>query len=62
VLAKIGARNVHQVLLDECEWLTVLTCINAVGESIPNFYIDLEGITFNFVSKVQLWLCLAKHG
>jgi hypothetical protein len=39
VLAKTGSRNVHQVVLDEREWLTVLTCINAAGESIPNFYI-----------------------
>jgi hypothetical protein len=39
VLAKIGSRNVYQVVLDEREWLIVLTCINAAGESIPNFYI-----------------------
>jgi hypothetical protein len=39
VLAKTGSRNVHQVIPDEREWLTVLTCINAAGESIPNFYI-----------------------
>lgn len=24
---------------DKGEWLTVLTCINAVGQSIPSFYI-----------------------
>jgi hypothetical protein len=66
MLAKTGARDVYQVLPDEREWLTVLTCINAAGESIPNFYIfrakDLEGTTFNFVSKVQQWLCQAKRG
>jgi hypothetical protein len=39
VLAKIGSHSVHQVIPDEREWLTVLTCINAAGESIPNFYI-----------------------
>jgi hypothetical protein len=39
VLAKTGSRSVHQVVPDEREWLTVLICINAVGESIPNFYI-----------------------
>jgi hypothetical protein len=39
VLAKIRSRNVHQVIPDEREWLTVLTCINVAGESIPNFYI-----------------------
>jgi hypothetical protein len=39
VLAKTGTRSVHQVVLDEREWLIVLTYINAAGESIPNFYI-----------------------
>jgi hypothetical protein len=36
VLAKTGTRSVHQVVPNEREWLT---CINAAGESIPNFYI-----------------------
>jgi hypothetical protein len=39
VLAKVGSRNVHPVVPDECKWLIVLTCINAAGESIHNFYI-----------------------
>ena len=39
VLAKTGSRSVHQVIPDEREWLTVLTCINAAGQSIPSFYI-----------------------
>ena len=39
VLAKTGSRSVHQVIPDQREWLTVLTCINADGQSIPSFYI-----------------------
>jgi hypothetical protein len=39
VLAKTGFRSMHQVVPDEREWLTILTYINAAGESIPNFYI-----------------------
>ena len=39
VLAKTRYRNLHQVVPDEWEWLTILTCINAAGETIPNFYI-----------------------
>jgi hypothetical protein len=39
VLAKTGSCSVHQVIPDEREWLTVLTCINVVGQSIPSFYI-----------------------
>ena len=38
-MAKIGSCSVHQVVLDEQEWLIFLTYINAAGESIPNFYI-----------------------
>jgi hypothetical protein len=39
MLAKTGSRSIYQVVLDERKWLTVLTCINAAGENIPNFYI-----------------------
>ena len=38
-MARTGARNMHQVIPDEWEWLTVLTYINASSETIPNFYI-----------------------
>jgi hypothetical protein len=39
VLARQGCRSVHQVITDKHEWMTVLTCINANGQSVPNFYI-----------------------
>jgi hypothetical protein len=39
VLARRGARNVHTVIPNEKEWLLVLSCINAGGGHIPNFYI-----------------------
>ena len=29
----------HSIMPNECEWLTVLTCINTTGHSIPGFYI-----------------------
>ena len=35
--AKWGSRSVHSVVPNEHEWLTVLTCINAAGQSIPGF-------------------------
>jgi hypothetical protein len=38
-LRRTGTRNVHQVVPNKPEWLTVLTNINAIGESISNFYI-----------------------
>jgi hypothetical protein len=39
VFAKHGSRNVHSIIPNEREWLSVLCCINAEGEAIPNFYI-----------------------
>jgi hypothetical protein len=39
VFAKCGSRNVHSIIPNEREWLSVLCCINAEGEAIPNFYI-----------------------
>jgi hypothetical protein len=39
VFARKGVRNVHTVIPNEREWLSVLSCINASGGHIPNFYI-----------------------
>lgn len=39
VLAKKGIRSVVNILPDEKEWMSILACINAAGESIPSFYI-----------------------
>ena len=36
---KNSTRSVHTLLPNEREWLTLLTCINAVGFHIPGFYI-----------------------
>jgi hypothetical protein len=45
VLAKMGSRSVHSVGPDQTEHLSVLSCINAQGGCIPNFYI-LKGTYF----------------
>jgi len=39
VLARKGSKNVQMVTLDQREWITILFCISAKGESILNFYI-----------------------
>jgi hypothetical protein len=39
VFAHRGAKNVHSVIPNECECMSVLSCINVVGEKVPNFYI-----------------------
>jgi hypothetical protein len=71
VLEKTGSCTVNQVVPDEREWLTVLTCVNAAGESIPNFYIFRgkrfrrnyiefceEGATMAMSSKAWMTACL----
>ena len=45
VLAKRGSRSVHSVEPDKREHPSILSCINADGGSIPNFYI-LKGTYF----------------
>ena len=45
MLAKWGSRSVHSIEPDQTEYLSVLSCINADGGSIPNFYI-LKGTYF----------------
>ena len=39
VFAAKGTRSVHSMILNEKEWLSVLTTINANGDTISNFYI-----------------------
>ena len=45
MLAKPGSRAVHSIEPDQREHLSVLSCINAGGGCIPNFYI-LKGTYF----------------
>jgi hypothetical protein len=39
VIAKTGSRNVNSIILDQREWLSIVACVNAAGQTIPNFYI-----------------------
>jgi hypothetical protein len=39
VLVQKGTRSVHSIIPDSKEWVTVLSSIIVVGETIPNFYI-----------------------
>lgn len=54
VLAKRGSRSVHSIEPDHREHLSVLSCINADGGSIPNFYI-LKGKYFlkDYVARCE---------
>ena len=54
VLAKKGSRSVHSIEPDQREHLSVLSCVNAAGGSIPNFYI-LKGKYFleDYVARCE---------
>jgi hypothetical protein len=55
VLAKTGSRNVHTIMSDQREWLSVLAYMNAAGRKILNFYI-FKGKRFrkNFIEKCEV--------
>ena len=54
VLAKLGSKNIHAIEPDSREHLLVISCINAAGGKIPNFYI-LKGKYFlqDYVRKCE---------
>ena len=39
VIAKTSAKRVQSIVPNQREWLSVLVCVNAAGQSIPSFYI-----------------------
>jgi hypothetical protein len=39
VVAKKGNKAVRCTIADDREWLSIMTCVNAAGSSIPNLYI-----------------------
>ena len=54
ILTKRGSRSVHSIKPDQREHLSVLSCMNANGGSIPNFYI-LKGSYFldDYIAKCE---------
>ena len=42
VIACIGVRQVHSIIPDQCEWLSILVSITATQSAIPSFYIFIE--------------------
>ena len=48
--------GIHQILSSEREWLSVLSAVNANGESIPNYYI------FKGIRKIKNYVALCEEG
>jgi len=52
VIAKRVCRSIHKVITDYREWITVVSCINARGEALPNFYVfKCKRKTRNYLKK-----------
>ena len=41
MLVRRGSKSVHSIELYQREYLSVLSCVNADGGHIPNFYIPI---------------------
>jgi hypothetical protein len=39
VVAKKCSKSMRHTIADDREWMSIMTCVNAVGSSIPNMYI-----------------------
>jgi hypothetical protein len=60
VLARTGSKSFHTITPDEREWLSVLACINAAGDTIPNFYIFKEKrMRHNYIEKCEVGATMA---
>jgi hypothetical protein len=54
VWALRGSRTVHSLIPNEREWVTVLSCINASGQSIPGFYIFRgKRVMMNYIQNCE---------
>jgi hypothetical protein len=54
VWALRGSRTVHSLIHNEREWVTVLSCINASGQSIPGFYIFRgKRVMMNYIQNCE---------
>jgi len=62
VIAKRGRKNVRKILPKSREWITILSCVNAIGSSIPRFYL-FKGKTQlkNYIQNCELGVCMAAH-
>ena len=54
ILAKRGTRFVHSIEPNQREHLSMLSCVNADGGSIPNFYILKKSyILEDYIAKCE---------
>jgi len=62
VIAKRERRNVPKIFPKSREWITILSCVNAIGSSIPGFYL-FKGKTQpkSYIQNCEPDVCMAAH-
>ncbi|KAH9291752.1 hypothetical protein KI387_043059, partial [Taxus chinensis] len=62
VLATKGCRNVPKIIPRSREWMTILCCVNAAGQCIPNFYLFKgQKVSQNYIKGCEPGACMAAH-
>lgn len=62
VIGKRGSMNAPKKNPKSKEWITILCCINAIGQSITGFYL-FKGKTQmkKYIENYKAWTCMATH-
>lgn len=62
VITKRRSRNVPNIFPRNKEWINILCCVNAIGISIPEFYIlKCKNQLKNYIQHSELGACMAAH-
>ncbi|MCO5547573.1 hypothetical protein L7F22_001024 [Adiantum nelumboides] len=60
VLARKGSKSIYGITCDSREWMTVLCCVNAAGQTIPSYYIFKGSIiTSNYIENCEQGAAMA---
>ncbi|KAH9320446.1 hypothetical protein KI387_015085 [Taxus chinensis] len=60
VIAKLGCRSVPHIMSKSREWITILCCVNAAGQSIPGFYLfKAKRQLKNYIAGCEPGACMA---
>ena len=60
VFANKDSKSVHSIILDQLEWLSVLSYMNAAGSYIPNFYIfKHKRMRRNYIARYEVGATMA---
>ena len=62
VIVNRGRKNVPKIFPKSREWITILCCVNAIGASIPGFYLFKgKNQLKNYIQNCEPGACMAAH-